>query len=128
MANILAIEDDPSFLGLLRVHLSGAGHTVDVAEDAAVGLRAVLENRPDLVLLDLNVPFLQGLEILEALRSDPLTRAIPVIIITGQDDEDSYVRALRIGVDGYLTKPVQRETLLSAIETSLGAIGTGSAA
>jgi DNA-binding response OmpR family regulator len=125
LARILIIEDDVTFLELLRVHLAGAGHSVDVAEDAVLGLRAILENPPDLVLLDLNVPYLHGFEMLEALRSDPMTRKIPVVIITGRDDEEAYVQALRIGIDGYLTKPVQREMLMATVETGLGAVRMG---
>jgi DNA-binding response OmpR family regulator len=127
LARILIIEDDVTFLGLLRVHLSGAGHEVEIAEDAAVGLRAIVENPPDLVVLDLNIPFLHGFEILEALRSDPLTQHIPVVVVTGRDDHDSYEKARRIGIDGYLTKPVQREMLIKTVEASLGPVGAGTA-
>jgi DNA-binding response OmpR family regulator len=122
VAHILIIEDDPTFLELLRVHLSDAGHEVQIAEDAVIGLRAILDNPPDLLLLDLNVPYLHGFEMLRALRSDPLTRRMPVVIITGRDDEDAYVQALRIGIDGYLTKPVQREMLISTVDAGLGAV------
>jgi DNA-binding response OmpR family regulator len=122
VARILIIEDDHTFVDLLRVHLSDAGHSVRIAEDAAVGLRAILDDPPELLLLDLNVPYLHGFEMLKALRSDPLTRRMPVVIITGRDDEDAYVQALQIGIDGYLTKPVQREMLIATVETGLGAV------
>jgi len=125
VARILIIEDDLTFLDLLRVHLSDAGHEVQIAEDAAIGLRAILDNPPDLLLLDLNVPYLHGFEMLKALRSDPLTRRMPVVIITGRDDEDAYVQALRIGIDGYLTRPVQREMLIATVEAGLGAVKAG---
>jgi DNA-binding response OmpR family regulator len=125
MAHILVIEDDATFLGLLRVHLSSAGHDVDVAEDAADGLRAIVLDPPDLVLLDLNVPYLHGFEVLQALRSDALTRDIPVVIITGRDDEQTYIEAQRMGADGFLTKPVQKEILMQAVDTALGAVGAG---
>jgi len=123
VARILVIEDDLTFLELLRVHLSGVGHTVEVAEDAAVGLRAIVLSPPDLVLLDLNVPYLHGFELLEALRSDPLTKNIPVVIITGRDDEETYNEARRMGADAFLTKPVQREALMKAVDTCLKGIG-----
>ena len=122
MARILIIEDDRTFVDLLQVHLSDAGYTVRVAEDAVVGLRAILEDTPDLLLLDLNIRYLHGFEMLRALRSDPLTRRMPVVIVTGRDDEDAYVQALQIGIDGFLTKPVQREMLISTIEAGLGAV------
>jgi DNA-binding response OmpR family regulator len=125
VARILIIEDDRTFVDLLRVHLSDAGHSVRIAEDAAVGLRAILDDAPDLLLLDLNIPYLHGFEMLRALRSDPLTRRMPVVIITGRDDEDAYVQALQIGIDGYLTKPVQREMLIATVEAGLGAVRAG---
>jgi DNA-binding response OmpR family regulator len=121
LARIVVIEDDLTFLELLRVHLSSAGHSVEVAEDAAVGLRAIVLSPPDLVVLDLNVPYLHGFEVLEALRSDPLTRSIPVVIITGRDDEQTYNEARRIGADSFLTKPVQREALMDAVTSCLSA-------
>ena len=121
MAKILVIEDDAAFLGLLRVHLSSMDHEVRVAEDAAVGLRAVVGDPPDLILLDLRVPYLDGLELLEALRSDPATRDIPVIVLTGEGDDEIHGRALQLGVAEYFTKPVQRERLAKAIERHLGA-------
>ena len=127
MARILVIEDDVTFLSLLRVHLSSAGHTVETAEDAALGLRAIVSNSPDLVILDLTVPYLDGFELLEAVREDPMTRAIPVIVVTGRDDDASYVRAKKIGAEGYFTKPVQREQLIKAIEICLAAGQSSSA-
>src|SRR2546426_4337439 len=66
LAKIVIIEDDLTFLDLLRVHLASAGHEVLTAEDAVLGLRAVIDNAPDLILLDLSVPYLDGFEILEA--------------------------------------------------------------
>src|ERR1700693_440081 len=84
LAKIVVIEDDLTFLDLLRVHLASAGHEVLAAEDAVLGLRAVIDNAPDLILLDLSVPYLDGFEIIEALRGDPATRNIPVIVLTGR--------------------------------------------
>ena len=122
MARILIIDDDRTFVELLRVHLSDAGHDVDVAGDAVAGLRLILSDPPDLLLLDLNIPYLHGFEMLRALKNDALTRRMPVVIITGRDDEDAYVQALQIGIDGYLTKPVQREMLLATVEAALGPV------
>jgi DNA-binding response OmpR family regulator len=122
VARILIIDDDRTFVDLLRVHLSDAGYSVSIAGDAVAGLRAILADPPDLLLLDLNIPYLHGFEMLRALKNDALTRRMPVVIITGRDDEDAYVQALQIGIDGYLTKPVQREMLLSSVETALGPV------
>src|SRR2546428_3702143 len=92
LAKIVVIEDDLTFLDLLRVHLAGAGHEVLTAEDAALGLRAIIAGAPDLILLDLSVPYLDGFEMLEALRTDPATRNIPVIVLTGRGADETTPR------------------------------------
>lgn len=121
MATILAIEDDPAFLDLLRLHLLRAGYAVHAAEDPERGLRILLETAPDLVLLDLDLPYLSGFEVLEALRSDPASRKIPVIVITGHTDDEAVARCRKIGVDGFLTKPLESDQLLGAISRALAA-------
>ena len=119
MAKIVVIEDDLTFLGLLRVHLAGAGHEVLTAEDAALGLRAIIAGAPDLILLDLSVPYLDGFEMLEALRTDPATRNIPVIVLTGRGDDETYMQARKLGAAQLLTKPVARDLLMKAIDGQL---------
>jgi len=120
LAKIVVIEDDLMFLDLLRVHLAGAGHDVVTAEDAVLGLRAIIANPPDLILLDLSVPYLDGFEMIEALRTDPSTGNIPVIVLTGHGDDDTYTRARELGAAQLLTKPVERNLLIKAIEGQLG--------
>ena len=120
LAKIVVIEDDLTFLDLLRVHLAGAGHEVLTAEDAALGLRAIIAGAPDLILLDLSVPYLDGFEMLETLRTDPATRDIPVIVLTGRGDDETYSRARELGAAQLLTKPVARDLLMKAIDGQLG--------
>lgn len=128
MAKILAIEDDASFRDLLQLHLQAAGHTVRGAADPEEGLRALLEDPPELILLDLDLPYLSGFEVLEALRSDKASRAIPVVIITGRPEGDTYERCRKIGIDGFASKPLRREELLRAIDKALaGSAGKGRA-
>jgi DNA-binding response OmpR family regulator len=119
LAKIVIIEDDLTFLDLLRVHLASAGHEVLTAEDAALGLRAVITEGPDLILLDLSVPYLDGFEILTALHSDPATSKIPVIVLTGRGDDESFARARELGASRFLTKPVTRDVLIRAIDSVL---------
>ena len=119
MAKLLLIEDDASMLELLRVHLKAAGHAVRAVSDAADGIRAILDEAPELILSDIAMPYLDGMELLRALRSDPMTRRIPVIFLTGRDDDDTVVKAQRLGVDDFLTKPIQVEDLLSSIDKVL---------
>jgi DNA-binding response OmpR family regulator len=119
LAKIVVIEDDRTLLGLLRVHLASAGHEALTAEDAALGLRAIITEAPDLILLDLTVPYLDGFEMIKALRNDPATRAIPVIVLTGRGDDDTFAEARRLGASHFLTKPVEKDVLLRAIEAQL---------
>ena len=121
MAKIVVIEDDPTFLGLLRVHLASAGHEVLTAEDAALGLRAVITEQPDLILLDLTVPYLDGFEMIKVLRNDPATKKIPVVVLTGRRDDETFAEARKLGASQFLTKPVTRDVLIKAIETQLAA-------
>jgi DNA-binding response OmpR family regulator len=120
LAKIVVIEDDLTFLDLLRVHLSGAGHEVLTAEDAVLGLRSIIANSPDLILLDLTVPYLDGFEMIAALRNDPATRNIPVIVLTGRGDDETYAQARELGAAQLLTKPVERDLLIKAIDGQLG--------
>ena len=119
MATILAIEDDASFRDLLELHLHAAGHTVRTAADPEEGLRALLEDPPELILLDLDLPYLNGFEVLEALRSDDASRGIPVIVITGHAEGEAYERCRKIGIDGFASKPLRREELLGVIDKAL---------
>ncbi len=121
MAKIVVIEDDVGFLDLLRVHLASAGHEVLTAEDAALGLRAVITEAPDLILLDLTVPYLDGFEMIRALRNDPATSRIPVVVLTGRGDDETFAEVRKLGASHFLTKPVERDVLISVIETQLGA-------
>lgn len=115
LATILVIEDDPSFRDLLALHLHAAGHTVRTAGDPEEGLRKFLQEAPDIILLDLDLPYLSGFEVLEALRSDEASKKIPVIVITGHADDESYDRCRRMGADGFSLKPLKREELLDTI-------------
>jgi two-component system alkaline phosphatase synthesis response regulator PhoP/two-component system response regulator VicR len=124
LAKIVVIEDDITFLDLLRVHLASAGHEVLTAEDAALGLRAVIDVGPDLILLDLTVPYLDGFEMIKALRNDPATKTIPVIVLTGRRDDEAFAQSRKLGVSQFLTKPVTRDVLIKAIDAQLSAAKT----
>ena len=115
MATILVIEDDPSFRDLLALHLHAAGHAVRAAGDPEEGLRSFLREAPDIILLDLDLPYLSGFEVLSALRSDPVSQGIPVVVITGHTDDESYDRCRNLGIHGFCSKPLKREQLLDTI-------------
>ena len=119
MAELLIIDDNVSMLEMLRVHLKAAGHVVRAASDAAEGIRAILAEPPELILSDISMPYLDGLELLRVLRSDSMTKRIPVIFLTGNHDDDTLLKACQLGVDDFLTKPIQVENLLSSIDKVL---------
>ena len=114
-ATVLIIEDDQAFRDLLAMHLSTAGYKVLVAEDAAVGGRMLLASRPDLLLLDLLLPYLGGLELLHALRQDPDVAQTPVVCVTSMRDGATYAKAINLGVADFLAKPVLVEELLATV-------------
>ena len=116
---ILIIDDDIGFRELLRIHLSGAGYKVQVAEDGVAGGRALLEQAPDLIVSDVNMPFLDGFELLSLLRSDAGTAAIPVILLSGRSDGDTMAKAVELGAADFLTKPVTRDQLLESVQVCL---------
>jgi DNA-binding response OmpR family regulator len=116
---ILIIDDDVGFRDLLRLHLSAAGYQVQVAEDGVTGGRALLAQTPDLIVSDLNMPFLDGFELLSLLRSDAETASIPVILLSGRSDGDTMAKAVELGAADFLTKPVTRDQLLESIEACL---------
>lgn len=116
---ILIIDDDVGFRDLLRIQLIGAGYQVRVAEDGVEGGRMLLEQPPDLIVSDVNMPFLDGFELLSLLRADESTASIPVILLSGRSDGDTMAKAVELGAADYLTKPVTRDQLLESIEACL---------
>lgn len=120
---ILIIDDDIGFRDLLRIHLTQSGLQVEVAEDGVEGGRALLANSPDLILSDINMPFLDGFELLSLLRSDESTAAIPVILLSGRSDVETITKAVDLGAADFLTKPVTLDQLLESIQACLARVG-----
>lgn len=116
---ILIIDDDQSFRDQLSMHLSLAGYEAQVAEDAVAGGRALLEQPPDLILSDLNMPFLDGFALLSLLKQEPATTSIPVILLSGRSDTGTLARAADLGAADFLIKPVTRDDLLASVESCL---------
>jgi CheY-like chemotaxis protein len=119
MARLLVVDDDRTLLDLLRVHLRTVGHSVRTANEPGEAIRAILAEKPDLVVCDLKMPYLSGLELMEALRGDPSTGNIPLVVLTASTSADDQLRARALGVSVYLEKPVSVEELLAAIELGL---------
>jgi DNA-binding response OmpR family regulator len=120
--NVLVVEDDPAIRSALIRSLGDRGHAVSTAPDAMTGLREALETRPDLVILDLGLPDLDGAELLRMLRA---VSSVPVIVATARDDDPSMVRALDAGADDYVVKPFSAETLDARIRAVLRRSATG---
>jgi len=120
---ILIIDDDLEFAGVLRMHLAAAGYTAEVAEDAVEGGKVLLERPPALVLCDIGMPYMNGLELMSLMRTDANSAAIPVVFISGRSDAETMTRAVELGAADFLSKPVTRELLLQTVETCLQAGG-----
>lgn len=124
LVRLLVVDDDSTLRDLLRVHLQGAGFSVRAAPDAAEAIRAVLAEKPDLILSDINMPYMDGMELLEVLRADPATADIPLMVLSASDSDEHHDRARRLGVAGYLVKPISVDQLLRAIESGLRGVRT----
>lgn len=119
MKPILIIEDNPSNMKLSSFVLEQAGYEVWQAATATDGLRLAYE-RPALILMDIQLPGMDGLEAARRLKSDPATRAIPIIALTAFAMRGDQNRVLSAGCDAYLAKPVRYEQLLSLVAATLG--------
>ena len=113
MARVLIVEDNRNLAHGLRTNLEYEGHAADVAEDGAAGLALARGRRHDLILLDLMLPELDGLRLLETLRAEGIET--PVLVLTAKGDEADKVRGLRNGADDYVTKPFALRELLARV-------------
>jgi DNA-binding response OmpR family regulator len=116
MANVLVVDDEADIRSLVRELLERAGHDVLEAGDGNEGLRAFFASRPDLVVLDVSMPGLDGWGTLERIRE---LSDVPVVMLTAQARELAKVRGLRGGADDYITKPFGRQELLARVEANL---------
>ena len=119
MSQILVVEDDPDIAELIRHYLEKSGHAVQVLGSGAAVLPKVRGARPDLIVLDLMLPGLDGLMVCQALRSDPLTAAIPIIMVTARGDEADRIAGLELGADDYVTKPFSAKELVARVSALL---------
>lgn len=120
MKRILLIEDDEDIALSLRYNLEREGSfSVADQRDGEAGLRAARANPPDLVILDLNLPGMDGIEVCQQLRQDRLTAAVPIIMLTGRADESSKLSGLGVGADDYVTKPFSVREVLARIRAVL---------
>src|ERR1043165_7526818 len=105
MAAILIVEDDPDIANLIARYLQHAGHAVDQLRSGADVVRRVKTTPPDLLVLDIMLPGVDGLRICQTLRTDPKTARVPIIIVTARGEESDRITGLELGADDYVTKP-----------------------
>jgi len=116
---ILVIEDDENIQELIRVNLVREGYRTETASNGEDGLKAAKAHPPDLMLLDLMLPGLDGLEVCRMLKSEPSTRDVPVIMVTAKGEESDVVTGLELGADDYVTKPFSAKVLLARVRAAL---------
>ena len=122
--SVLIVEDDPNIRELLQMYLEKDGYAVTLAADGGEGLSKFHAIKPDLVLLDVMMPVMDGWTVCRAIRAEGKT---PVIMLTAKGETDDKVTGLKAGADDYITKPFEMKELLARIEAVLRRSGTGSA-
>ena len=119
MATVLVIEDNPANMKLTSLLLAHAGHTVLRAVDAENGLTLARDDQPDLILMDIQLPGMDGLAATALLKKDPATRAIPVIALTALAMKEDRERSRMAGCDAYIAKPLRYQELYATIDALL---------
>jgi len=117
MPTVLVVDDDESIRALVGRQLAEAGYEVVTAEDAIAAGHLVLRSAPDLIVLDVSMPYMSGFEFATALKGDATLPFIPIVFLTSR--EDGYDRAMALGAVGYVNKPVDREALVSLVRQHL---------
>lgn len=117
--HILVVEDEDDIAELVRYNLETEKYQVSVADSGEKGVEAAVRTRPDLILLDLMLPGMSGLEVCRALKSDRTTAAIPIIMVTARGEESDIVAGLELGAEDYVTKPFGIKVLLARVRAAL---------
>ena len=123
MSRLLVIEDDPDTLTVIETLLGHSGHQVIPASDGRSGLRMLHETHPDVLILDIGLPVMDGWQVLERVRD---ISDLPIMILTGRGQETEKVRGLRAGADDYLVKPFSKAELTARVEALLRRVSTAS--
>jgi DNA-binding response OmpR family regulator len=121
---ILAVDDEMVTARLMQYHLSRAGYEVTLAHDGVEALEKVQESRPDLIILDVMMPRLDGFEVIRQLKDNPDTEQIPVIMLTARSEAEDALQGYDSGAQWYLAKPFDPEVLLAYVRNTLGPFST----
>ena len=116
---IMIVDDEPDLITLVQVRLAASGYEVIAAHDGGEGLEKAQKEKPDLILLDVMMPGIDGFEVLRKLKNSPQTISIPVIMLTAKGDRQSLSKAKDLGATDYITKPFNSEALLDLIKRYL---------
>jgi DNA-binding response OmpR family regulator len=116
---ILVVEDSQDIADLIAHYLQGAGYLTTMAANGSDGLRLARATPPDAVILDLMLPGMDGLQVCQALRGEPSTAAIPIIMLTARGEESDRIRGLELGADDYVTKPFSPKELVARVSALL---------
>lgn len=119
MSTILLVDDDPLIIELVQFNLEKWGYQVLVARDGGEALELARSQKPDLIILDLMLPVIDGLEVCRRLHADSTTRNIPIIMLTARGEEADKVLGLELGADDYMTKPFSPRELLARVKARL---------
>jgi CheY-like chemotaxis protein len=119
MAKILVIDDEPVIGHIVRLLLESEGHLVLVADDGSRGYATACRQRPEMIILDVMMPVMDGFAVLEALQADHRTAAIPTVMLSAIQNEGVEQRCYGLGAKGYVRKPFDAEGLLEAVNTVL---------
>ena len=117
--HVLIIEDEEDILALLHYNFLRGGYYVDLTTSGEEGLRMAKQLMPDLILLDLMLPGLDGLEVCRQLKADQTTASIPVVMLTAKGEEEDIVKGLEMGADDYVTKPFSPQVLMARAKSVL---------
>ena len=117
--NVFVVEDEEDILDLIRHHLTWEGYAVTAATNGMEAVKAILRKPPDLVLLDLMLPGLDGLDVCRMLKKDAKTADVPILMVTAKDEESDVVTGLELGADDYVVKPFRMKELIARVRTAL---------
>ncbi len=116
---ILVVDDEEDILELVRYNLKNYGYTVECAATGEIAVEIIRSRQPDIVLLDLMLPGIDGLDVCRIVKNDPRTSHIPIIMLTAKGDESDIVTGLELGADDYITKPFSPRVLIARIKAML---------
>ena len=119
-ARVLVVDDNEDNVKIMSLILLGKGFEVRTARDGKAALRSIEQELPDVVLLDIMMPDMDGIEVLDRIRANPQSASLPVILVTGKGQDDDVLAGYKYGADYYITKPFTARQLLHGIGLVLG--------